>query len=270
MQIVKQGNAPRACVICGDAADVEFHCAFDAVGYVRCRRCGLVYTDTIPSEAAMNAAYTGGSIRKLRRRVLAPFRKLHQHRHFHRSMERARGIFNFALEQLTERRSDLRFLDIGCNRGYLLAAALEHGAQIQGIELVPEMVRPFCNSYPRLRDRIYSQKLSQIAPRLDDGSFDLITAIDVVEHFEDPAHDLNQVHRLLRPGGAFVIQTPDAACAEASREGCAWGALKPLEHLHLFSRANFATFAQAIGFHVVSVGEPFEHADGNFAAVLTR
>lgn len=101
-------------------------------------------------------------------------------------------------------------------------------------------------------------------------SFDLITAIDVVEHFEDPVEDMRQVHRLLGAGGIAVIQTPDAGCAQARQTGCAWGALKPLEHLHLFNRHNFTTFALSLGFQTVHTHEPFEQADGNFVAVLKK
>lgn len=264
------GTDQRPCLICRDTAAVEVYCNYGALTYVKCRQCDLVYVGRFATDAEMRAAYTGGWPRKFRRRLTAPFRKLKHHKHFDRSMDRARRIFEFAASHASRGDGRVRFLDIGCNKGFLLAAGIERNADVYGIELVREIMLPFCNTYPQLRERIYSEKLSSVAPRLESGSFDLITAIDVVEHFEDPVDDMRHVHRLLRAGGVAVIQTPDAGCEQAKRTGCAWGALKPLEHLHLFDRRNFTSFARALGFEGVHTHEPFEHADGNFVAALKK
>src|SRR5437763_1395667 len=50
--------------------------------------------------------------------------------------------------------------------------------------------------------------LTQIALR--DDSFDVITANMVVEHLDQPAVVLGQVHRLLKAGGLFVFHTTNA------------------------------------------------------------
>lgn len=260
----------RACIICRHACAVEPFCVVDTLRYVRCGECGLVFVDRLATDAAMSRAYTGGWLRKARRRLLAPWRQLKHHRHFDASADRGRRIFDFAAAHTTAHAAPLRFLDIGCNRGFLLAAGVERGADVYGIELVAELMLPFCNTYPQLRDRIFSDKLSQVAPQLPDGVFDLVSAIDVIEHFENPASDLREIHRLLREDGILVVQTPDAGCEQAQAAQCAWGALKPLEHLHLFDRGNFVRFAGAAGFSNVRTYDPFEHADGNFVAVLQK
>jgi len=41
-----------------------------------------------------------------------------------------------------------------------------------------------------------------------DGSFDLITIVDVLAHVEDPAAYLRVCRRLLKPGGLLVVKTP--------------------------------------------------------------
>jgi SAM-dependent methyltransferase len=40
-----------------------------------------------------------------------------------------------------------------------------------------------------------------------DGSFDLVSANMVVEHVADPRRMLAEIHRVLRPGGAFAFHT---------------------------------------------------------------
>jgi len=41
------------------------------------------------------------------------------------------------------------------------------------------------------------------------GKFDLITAIEVIEHLENPRHLLRQCYKLLNPNGKLLITTPN-------------------------------------------------------------
>ncbi len=46
----------------------------------------------------------------------------------------------------------------------------------------------------------------------DDNSFDLVIFCEVIEHLrENPLHTLSEIHRVLRPGGAMVLTTPNVA-----------------------------------------------------------
>ena len=48
----------------------------------------------------------------------------------------------------------------------------------------------------------------------DDATFDLVTCCEVIEHLmQNPVHALAEIHRVLRPGGWFVLSTPNAARA---------------------------------------------------------
>ncbi len=67
-----------------------------------------------------------------------------------------------------------------------------------------------------------------------------------------------------------MIQTPDGACAEARGSGSRWGALKPLEHLHLFNADNLATLGRRTGFTEVQRFAPFKMADGNVVTVMRK
>jgi ubiquinone/menaquinone biosynthesis C-methylase UbiE len=43
----------------------------------------------------------------------------------------------------------------------------------------------------------------------DDATFDAITCIEVVEHLENPFHFLREAARILKPGGVFIVSTPN-------------------------------------------------------------
>ena len=107
-------------------------------------------------------------------------------------------------------------------------------------------------------------------PQIKDKQFELITAIDVIEHFPDPVSDIQNVYSLLKPGGVFIIQTPDTRSEQMKTDQCQWLALKPDEHLHLFDADNLKILSDKIGFSEYSAYEPFEEADGNFVALMRK
>ena len=50
----------------------------------------------------------------------------------------------------------------------------------------------------------------------DDNTFDLVTWCEVIEHLtENPVHTLAEIHRVLKPGGALVLSTPNASRADS-------------------------------------------------------
>lgn len=62
--------------------------------------------------------------------------------------------------------------------------------------------------YPRTAD---VQKVDMLNMRFPDASFDLVIANHVMEHVEDDAKALSEIHRVLRPGGLAILQTPYSA-----------------------------------------------------------
>jgi SAM-dependent methyltransferase len=44
---------------------------------------------------------------------------------------------------------------------------------------------------------------------LPDGSFDAVVAVEVLEHVDEDGRFLREVYRVLRPGGTFVMTTPN-------------------------------------------------------------
>ncbi|MFC1747699.1 class I SAM-dependent methyltransferase [Pseudomonadota bacterium] len=258
----------RDCVVCETNSHTQHYCEVDGYEYVECGQCGLVYIDKLEKTENIYKAYSGGGLKSLRRRLMSPFRKFHQDRSFDYSVERAQRIFSYAAGRVDTRG---KYLDIGCNKCYLLAQGLDKGWDVYGCELVPELTAPFLNTYKQCRSNVHQGRFMDMRPKFTNDTFELITAIDVIEHFEDVVTDLRGIYEILKPGGAFVIQTPDIACEEAKRLKGKWGALKPLEHLHLFDLQNLTTMAKKVGFSgVEGTDEIFEEADGNFVAILRK
>ena len=46
-------------------------------------------------------------------------------------------------------------------------------------------------------------------PTIPDGSVDLITSLDTIEHVLDPYVVIDEVHRIAAPNGTFIISVPN-------------------------------------------------------------
>ena len=58
---------------------------------------------------------------------------------------------------------------------------------------------------------------AKAAWQLEDASFDVVWAGEVIEHVADTAAWLSEVRRVLRSGGRLLLSTPDHGRADAAR-----------------------------------------------------
>jgi SAM-dependent methyltransferase len=92
-------------------------------------------------------------------------------------------------------------LDVGCGDA-LFFPALSRFGRVRGIEIDRALVRPD-NPY---RGAIHHAPLGDA--EYADCQFDVITALDVVEHIEDDAAAIENMAAMLRPGGYLVLTVP--------------------------------------------------------------
>lgn len=95
-----------------------------------------------------------------------------------------------------------RILDVGCGTGANLEM-LSHFGEAEGVDVSAEALA-FCHARGIERVRLgAAEKLP-----FEDGSFDLVTALDVVEHLDDDAVGLREMRRVLRPEGRALLFVP--------------------------------------------------------------
>jgi len=101
---------------------------------------------------------------------------------------------------VTDRRP--RILDVGCGTGANLLMLSKFG-DAEGVD-VSEDALAFC------RERGLENVKLGAAEQLpyEDGTFDLVTALDVVEHLDDDLAGLREMRRVLRPGGRVLLFVP--------------------------------------------------------------
>jgi len=95
-----------------------------------------------------------------------------------------------------------QILDVGCGTGTMLAYLSSFG-HVQGVDIDEEAVG-YCHERGLL-----SVSLGEAANLpFPDGTFDLVTALDVVEHLDDDAAAFREMRRVLRPGGHLLVTVP--------------------------------------------------------------
>jgi 2-polyprenyl-3-methyl-5-hydroxy-6-metoxy-1,4-benzoquinol methylase len=92
-------------------------------------------------------------------------------------------------------------LDVGCGDAVFFPALSRFG-RVRGIEIDRSLIRPD-NPY---RDQIHHALLGDA--EYTGWQFDLITALDVIEHIEDDATAIEHLVAMLRPGGYLVLTVP--------------------------------------------------------------
>jgi 2-polyprenyl-3-methyl-5-hydroxy-6-metoxy-1,4-benzoquinol methylase/glycosyltransferase involved in cell wall biosynthesis len=106
-----------------------------------------------------------------------------------------------------------RWLDLGTGAGYGAEILAGSAGAVVGIDLDPETLRYAATRYPAARYACMQGDRLALA----DATFDGVVCLEVIEHVADPAALLRDVARVLRPGGLFVLSTPNAAAAPAGR-----------------------------------------------------
>jgi SAM-dependent methyltransferase len=95
-----------------------------------------------------------------------------------------------------------RFLDVGCGTGANLEM-LAHFGTAEGVD-VSEDALAFC----RARGLAGVRRGAAESLPYDDGEFDVVTALDVVEHLDDDLAGLGEMRRVLKPSGRALLFVP--------------------------------------------------------------
>jgi 2-polyprenyl-3-methyl-5-hydroxy-6-metoxy-1,4-benzoquinol methylase len=106
-----------------------------------------------------------------------------------------------------------RVLDVGCGRGELVIQSALRGAEAWGIDYAQAAVeiaeRALGEIEDAPRERMHIAQMDVKGLRFDDGFFDVVFMMDVVEHLypHELAAAFDELRRTIKPGGLLVMHT---------------------------------------------------------------
>lgn len=142
----------------------------------------------------------------------------------------------------SEYRQTDRWLDIGFGAGTILNVAKNLKWNIVGLEVS----KPAVEKAREMGFDVFHGTLEDA--KYPDNYFDIITASEIIEHLNNPQPFLNEIVRILRPGGLFWATTPSAKGLSYRLLSVNWTTVSPPEHIQLFSKKAIARMLQKAGF----------------------
>ena len=146
-------------------------------------------------------------------------------------------------------------LDLGCGAGEFSAELLGAGATPIAVDVAGEALRRARERVPGLDARL--GRAGEPLP-VRDAAVDSAWAGEVIEHVVDVAPWLSEVRRVLRPGGALLLTTPDhgpgtlLALALSPRRFAAHFEPRS-DHVRFFSRRMLRELLDDLGFDVAEL-----------------
>ncbi len=133
-----------------------------------------------------------------------------------------------------------RVLDVACGTGYGAAMLADAGAaSVCGVDISAEALSHARSHYARETVRWIEADARKLP--FPDGDFDLISCFETIEHVAAPAEVLDELRRVLSPGGLLLVSTPNAAVSSGEN---------PF-HLHEMTPDAFASELRARFGHVL-------------------
>ena len=206
------------CPVCGGGwARPTYVIGSHAFRLVICDECGLGRLHPPPPAQTVESSYPPEYYGDYRNKFSGPVEFVVRRLAAYRARWLARKI-----------RRGGRVLDVGCGRGILLRTFLEQGLETHGVETSRKAVQ---GADPRAEIAI-AARLADVgyAP----GYFDAVVLFHVLEHLPDPRATLEEIHRVLCPGGLLFVAIPNFSSWPARWAGPAWLHLDLPRHIFHF------------------------------------
>jgi ubiquinone/menaquinone biosynthesis C-methylase UbiE len=154
-----------------------------------------------------------------------------------------------------------RLLDVGCGNGYFMFMAKDKFKECYGVDISSVRIQ---QAKKRSKERpngdsfhFYEYDIDKGLP-FSNSFFDAVSCLAVLEHVFNPPKVLEEIHRVLKPGGTLIVHVPNIAWIPY-RIQLLFGKLPKTgivylgadwDHLHNFTRSTLSTLLMEKGFEI--------------------
>ncbi len=233
-----------SCPLCGEDNSTELWTKSGARS-VRCSACGLVYENPRFDSAELKQFYSSKDYyisddpdvnASGYKNYFAQCSPVLQNEYFQ------------SLAHHNKKKGKVRYLDIGSGPGGIVQLASEAGWEATGLELSSWAVNQGIQSGLRMIEGTLHEA------DFPDGSFDVISMFDVLEHLPKPVEYIREIHRILAPGGMVLAETPNVEGFFAKhlyKENA--DLIKPRAHICLYSPSTIKRLFDFVQFSEVEI-----------------
>ena len=161
------------------------------------------------------------------------------------------AMANWALASVTIGRDD-QILDIGCGGGANIARLLQRTLRgsVTGIDFslvsVQKSTKVNAKAIQEGRCRVLEGNVADLP--FAEGSFDVVTAFETIYFWPDIEHCFNEVKRVLKPGGQFVIVNESDGSGEMDAK---WESM--IEGMHTYTPEEIRHHLTNVGFNDLNI-----------------
>jgi len=243
LELVRAG-----CVLCGSSEaevcasgpDFEYDTVCNEFHFVACSECEHQYLSPRPSPDDLDVIYPSNyySFTGTTNALVARMQRIWES-----------GKVKLYRELVGE--GEKRLLDVGCGDGRFLSLLRDFGSrgwQLAGLEFDESAIAK-CRAEGF---EAFAERVEDFAEREEQqGRYDAVVMLQLIEHVEDPALICERVFSLLKPGGVFIVETPNLAGLDyALFRGRWWGHYHFPRHWNLFSSGSLKRMLEDRGFEI--------------------
>ena len=233
-----------SCAFCGAS---DFRHVFGKEHFcVKCRKCGIVTSELIPSDETLIDYY-------------------HSYPSYENLSDLTLVRYNEILDKLEPFRKTNNLVEAGCGFGFFLEVAAKRNWNVYGTELSISALNE-CR-----RKGLHVIESPELLLGEYEDKFDAIVSLEVIEHLSDPFYEAGIYSRLARPGGALYITTPNFNALSRIVLNSRWNVIQYPEHIYYFTLQTIRKVLYRNGF--VKIKEDtlgFSHARLLYALKKTR
>jgi len=99
-----------------------------------------------------------------------------------------------------------KLLEVGCGEGRGVEILLPHASGYLGIDKIQEVIDMLRKKFPKVD---FEQAVIPPFHGIKENSFDTVVSFQVIEHIQNDKLFLEEIYRVLKPGGKAIISTPN-------------------------------------------------------------
>lgn len=143
-------------------------------------------------------------------------------------------VVYYPVYSFLKNKKNLKVLEIGCGYGYLTYSINKTGNNATGIDISKKAISFATKKFGR------HYKVANITKYISPEKYDVIIAIELIEHVNSPSEFISSCIKMLNPKGKLILTTPN----KDAHKKQIWKTESPPVHITWLSKKSFLTIAK--------------------------